>query len=94
MPLLAAAVALIALATSAILSPITAKTIEVPVHISVQKTQLSIARFRLGYGRRLRQEVCAKMGNALRAGNTVHVTVYGASNVVISTFTYTKRDCQ
>ena len=33
------------------------------------------------------------MGATLRAGNTVRVTVYGAGNVVITTFTYTKRDC-
>jgi len=75
-------------------SPLAAKTIDVPIHISVQKTQLSMARFRLGFVRRLRQDVCAKMGSSLRAGHTVRVTVYGAANVVITTFNYTARDCQ
>jgi hypothetical protein len=94
MPFRAAAVALLGFLVVTSPTPVAAKTIEVPVHISVQKSQLSIARFRLGYGRRLRRDVCAQMGAALRAGNAVHVTVYGASNVVITTFTYTKRDCQ
>ena len=75
-------------------APATAKTIEVPINVSIQKGELSIARLRLAWGPKLRKDVCAKAGSELRAGNTVRVTIYGAGKQVITVFTYTKRDCQ
>ena len=94
MLLRAATVVLLAFANSAISSLALAKTIEVPVHWSIQKGELSIARLRLYAGPKLRKEVCAKNGAILRAGNTIRVTIYGAGNDKITTFTYTGRDCQ
>ncbi len=75
-------------------SPLAAKTIEVPIHWSIQKGEISIARLRLMAGPKLRKEICAKAGASLRAGDTVHVSIYGAGNQLITAFTYTKRDCQ
>jgi hypothetical protein len=71
-----------------------ARTIEVPIHWSVQKNELSVARLRTIYGPKLRKDVCSKLGKAWLSGDTVKVTFYGASDVVITTFTYTERDCR
>ena len=65
----------------------------IPVHWTVQKNELSIARLRLMLGPKLRKDICAKAASYLRAGNTVQVILYGAANTVLTTFTYTKRDC-
>lgn len=94
MPLRPAPLVLLALLIFATPSSLLAKTIDVPVHWSIQKGELSIARLRLYVGPKLRKEVCAKNGATLRAGHTIRVTIYGAGNDKITTFTYTKRDCQ
>jgi len=94
MPLRAAALALLASVAFAAPSAVSAKTIDVPVHWAIQKGELSIARLRMWAGPRLRKEVCAKNGAFLRAGNTIRVTIYGAGNDKITTFTYTESDCQ
>lgn len=88
-----AAALLLASAILLIPSPLSAKTVDVPVHWSIQKGELSIARLRLYAGPKLRKEVCAKNRAFLHAGNTIRVTIYGAGNDKITTFTYTKRDC-
>jgi hypothetical protein len=74
--------------------PLAAKTIDVPIHWSIQKEELSIARLRLYAGPRIRKDICGKMGASLRAGNTVRVTIYGAGKQVLTAFTYTARDCK
>ncbi len=89
-----AAALLLASAVLLVPSPLSAKTVDVPVHWSIQKGELSIARLRLYAGPKLRKEVCAKNRAFLNAGNTIRVTIYGAGNDKITTFTYTKRDCQ
>lgn len=89
-----AAALLLASAVLLVPSPLSAKTVDVPVHWSIQKGELSIARLRLYAGPKLRKEVCAKNRAFLNAGNTIRVTIYGAGNDKITSFTYTKRDCQ
>jgi hypothetical protein len=71
-----------------------ARTIEVPIHWTVQKNDISVARLRTVYGPKLRKDICSKLGRAWRSGDTVKVIFYGASNVVITSFTYTERDCR
>jgi hypothetical protein len=71
-----------------------AKTIEVPIHVNVQKTELSIARLRTMVGPKVRKDVCSKLGRSWRSGDTVKVILYGAGKTVITTFTYTERDCR
>lgn len=85
---------LVACLLLAFAAPATAKTIDIPVRWSIQKGELSIARLRLYAGPKLRKEICAKNRAFLHAGNTIRVTIYGAGNDKITTFTYTKRDCQ
>jgi len=70
-----------------------ARTIEVPIHWSVQKNEISIARLRTVYGPRIRKDICSKLGRGWRKGDTVKVIIYGAGNMVITDFTYTARDC-
>ena len=94
MPKSVPGIVIVACLLLAIAAPATAKTIDIPVHWSIQKGELSIARLRLYAGPKLRKEVCSKNGAFLRAGNTVRITIYGAGNENITTFTYTKRDCQ
>ncbi len=93
MPKLVPRIALVACLLLAIAAPAAAKTIDIPVHWSVAKGELSIARLRLHVGPKLRKEICAKNRAFLRAGNTIRVTIYGAGNETITTFTYTKSDC-
>ena len=94
MPFRTAVLSLLSLLVFAIPSPVAAKTIDIPVYWSIQKGELSIARLRLYLGPKIRKEMCAKNGAALRAGNTIRVIIYGAGKELITTFTYTKRDCQ
>ena len=94
MPKCALGIVLVACLLLAFAAPATAKTIDIPVHWSIQKGELSISRLRLYLGPKIRKEMCTKNGAFLRGGNTIRVIIYGAGNETITVFTYTKRDCQ
>lgn len=94
MPKRAPGYVLVACLLLAFAASATAKTVDIPVHWSIQKGELSVSRVRLYLGPKIRKEMCTKNHAFLRAGNTIRVILYGAGNETITTFTYTKSDCQ
>ena len=86
------------LLVTASVTPVAAKTVTVPFYWVVNKGDLSIARMRAALGPRLRNYVCNSYrkgqhpGNVLKTGGSVRMVFYGFSDV-ITTFTYTRRDC-
>ncbi len=79
--------------------PASAKTVSIPIYWSIAKGELSIARLRTSVGPKIRNYVCTTYrkgqhpGNVLKSGGTVRVTFYGFGKDVLTSFTYTKRDC-
>jgi len=79
--------------------PASAKTVSIPIYWSIAKGELSIARMRTSVGPKIRNYVCTTYrkgqhpGNVLKSGGSVKVTFYGFGNTVLTSFTYSRRDC-
>ena len=79
--------------------PAAAKTVSIPIYWSVAKGELSIARLRASVGPKIRNYVCTTYrkgqhpGNVLKSGGSVRVTFYGFGNDVLTSFSYSRRDC-
>jgi hypothetical protein len=80
-------------------TPVAAKTVTIPITWSVSKGNLSIARLRASVGPKVRDYVCTTYrkgqhpGNVLRTGGTVKVVFYGFGRDILTSFTYSKRNC-
>lgn len=94
--------ALIATAGALLLSlslPAAAQTVSIPIYWSTAKGEISIARMRASVGPKIRNYVCSTYrkgqhpGNVLKAGGSVKVTFYGFGKSVLTSFTYSRRDC-
>jgi hypothetical protein len=79
--------------------PAAAKSITIPITWSVSKGELSIARLRASVGPKIRKYVCTTYrkgqhpGSVLKSGGSVKVVFYGYGRDILTSFTYTKRDC-
>ncbi len=95
-----ALVVLVGSALGAPAMPASAKSVSIPIYWSVAKGELSIARLRASVGPKVRNYVCTTYrkgqhpGNALKTGGNVRVTFYGFGRDVLTSFTYTQRDCR
>jgi hypothetical protein len=80
--------------------PAVAKTVTIPITWSVSKGELSIARMRASVAPKIRNYVCTSYrkgqhpGNVLRTGGSVKVVFYGFGRDILTSFTYSKRDCR
>ena len=94
-----AALLLAGLVLAAMPQPATAATITIPITWSISKGELSIARLRASVGPKVRNYVCTTYrkgqhpGRTLKAGGSVRVIFYGFGKEVLTSFTYTRRDC-
>jgi hypothetical protein len=79
--------------------PAAAKSITIPITWSVSKGELSIARLRASVGPKIRTYVCTTYrksqhpGNVLKSGGNVKVVFYGFGRDILTSFTFSKRDC-
>jgi len=79
--------------------PAAAKTVSIPIYWSTARGEISIARMRASVGPKIRNYVCTTYrkgqhpGNVLKSGGNVKVIFYGFGKDVLTSFTYSRRDC-
>ena len=75
-------------------SPVQAKDITESIHWSVPRSELSIARLRLGLGPKITRAACRYYWSILKRGGSVRVNVIGAGGELLSAFHVTRDKCR
>jgi hypothetical protein len=83
-----------ATALLAFASPAQAKDITESIHWSVPRSELSIARLRLGLGPKITRAACRYYWSTLKRGGSVRVNVIGAGGELLSAFHVTRDKCR
>jgi hypothetical protein len=75
-------------------SPAQAKDITETLHWSIPRSQLGIARLRLGLGPKITRAACRYYWSTLKRGGSVRVNVIGAGGELLSAFHVTRDKCR
>jgi len=81
-------------ASLAFAPPANAKEITENIYWSVPRSELSIARLRLGLGPKSSKATCKYYWSILKRGGSVHVKVIGAGGELLSAFHVTRDKCR
>jgi hypothetical protein len=75
-------------------APAKAKDVTENIRWSVQRSELSITRLRLGVGPKIYRAACKSYSRIVNGGGTVHVNIIGAGGELITAFHVTKDKCK